>query len=430
MNILYVSYHFVPGIGSTCMMNYNIVKELSKDHNVTVLTLKRNNNVLENREMQEIKSNKNIKIIQVNSGIFHKKNEGGKKILSKKNNKFKRKIKLLFLKKLHSIKDKIMIPDPIIDWIPKANVELKKIMKYGNIDLIVSSSTPYTDHIISYINAKKYQKELILLNGDPWVYEQSRLRGPLRFLVEKKLEKKIIDFSRHMFVVTEKTREQYINNFKLNPQKVTTATLGYDPVKYYNEEHINIFNDKFINVTYGGTLNPIHRNPIPFFHALKNSSQFTKSKVKVRFYVDEVEKYTTIVEEMKLEDIVTINPMISSDEFVDVCLSSNLLLLFGNSSSVQVPGKLYEYIGMNRKILFISNNNDENDASYLIMKKTKNYILSNSEIDIKDFFETINLTDLQNKTFEEPLVEYQWSNTLKPIMDFLETTKADKESYR
>ena len=62
-------------------------------------------------------------------------------------------------------------------------------------------------------------------------------------------------------------------------------------------------------------------------------------------------------------------------------------LIFGNSSNLQIPGKLFDYIGLKSNIIYISNN--QNSEIEQILKNYNSIIVDNQKKEIKQMFDSI-----------------------------------------
>jgi glycosyltransferase involved in cell wall biosynthesis len=60
------------------------------------------------------------------------------------------------------------------------------------------------------------------------------------------------------------------------------------------------------------------------------------------------------VRELNLEPVVRIEPAVPHDQYLNLLLSSNLLLLIQPDTDVQVPSKLFEYMAAGKPILALA----------------------------------------------------------------------------
>lgn len=389
MNILVFSYHYIPEQSTCSIKNKNIVQALlDKGYNVTVIAL---NNV--NNERIYINENNKLKIIYVRSGLIHQFLNKS----SSKENKQEVNTTLNNKSKLFKIKQKIFIPDGAIDWYfeIKSNFYKNKEFMAGQ-DVIISISSPYTDHIIGYKFAKKYKKPLYLSYGDPWIFETNIKRGKLRYLLESIIEKRIIKFSRKMYVITEANKNKYIEIYGLNTNKIGTFNIGVSEKKI--EKSISNNSDEDIKMIYGGSLNPNFRNPYPLINYVKDNRKY-----KVWIFNNDLPELLDIHSKN-----IIISKQIPYEKFLSKLCEFQCIILFGNNTDYQVPGKIFDFMATGKHILYIKNNDSENDGTLDILKKYNNFtVCINNEQSINEALSNIkiqtpNIEDVMyNKTLED-----------------------------
>lgn len=405
--ILMISYHFPPEEGSCSNKNIKILATLTDaGYDVDVLTV---GNDCEGETFND--SN----IYRVHGGRFHKgKNEiGCRDVVTKQSHGIKNRLKN-FVKR-------VIIPDPVIDW--KSNVlkwskEHSSLMKdYG---MILSISSPYSAHLISRSISKCFNIPYICSYGDPWIYEPSRKRGKIRQYIEYNLEKHVVVNAKKVLVITAYNKQKYKKLYGLPEEKVDTYNIGFsDSNKTTRRTNIA---DK-VRLIYGGSLNPIHRNVKPFLQAARKVSD-----ICVDIYNEDYSEILSMIEEYELQEKVNVEKLIPSSKFNDELYLSDVLLLFGNKTVFQVPGKLFEFISTGTHILYIKNSNEKGDASEKILKKYGNVtIIDNTEKEI-----IRGLTEIVKKHHAGELnqvcnkEEFEYHKTMKPIADAVgESMKAE-----
>lgn len=347
--ILMISYHFPPEEGSCSDKNVKILQVLSEaGYHVDVLT------VGENLDGETFL---NQNVFRVKGGIFHKGknicvNDCKKEINTESQSKLKASLKKFVQKNI--------VPDPVIDWYPNVRKWLKKNeSRISDYSLVFSISSPYSVHLISYYIYKKYKIPYICSYGDPWVYEPSRKRGKIRYALEFQIEKRIVRNAAAINLITEYNKKAYCKMYNLDQEKVVTFNIGY---RQGTMQNTNRQKGDFPRLIYGGSLNPVHRNIVPFLDAMSRDSF-----VKVDIYNGDFPSLAGMVDERGLKDCVRVHDLISAKEFNAELYKSDMLLLFGNRTVFQVPGKLFEYISTGTHIVYIKNNDDPNDASEAIL---------------------------------------------------------------
>ena len=390
--ILVVAYHYPPEEGSCSEKNIRIVKKLVKGkYNVIVLTKAYKN-------YPSVEENNGVTIVRtMRNGIFHKVQD--KEIRSVKNTSSK------------SIKAKIanaIIPDATIDWFPEVRKTYKQFYRlFSQCKIILSISSPYSAHLVSNYLSKKMNIPFIMCYGDPWIYEPKRKRGKLRFLLEKNIEKSLLNRAKRILLITDWNKRMYHQLYNIEENKILTYNIGYDADECLNcienSEH------KEINIIYGGSLDKVHRNPEPFIQALKDIDG-----VKFHLYNSDNEEVPALIKKYHVEDKVILQPIIPSKEFYKKLYEMDILLLFGNKTPFQVPGKVFTYISTKRAILYIKNNDSLDDGTEMILKKYGNAdIIRNTSNEISDYISKIkeNIKTCR-KAYSE---EFEYNKTMQPI---------------
>lgn len=281
----------------------------------------------------------------------------------------------------------IQTPDVFILW---ANNVLKQIHDYidiSEIDLIYTTSGPYSDHIIGYHLKQQFQKPWVADFRDEWTNNPyySPDKKDWFYKINYELEEKVVHAADKIITVTPKTAENYKRIFKVNHNKVITITNGYDEEDF---THIDISNhrrnDKF-TIIHNGLFYSI-RNPITFLKALNNlikKNLIDRSKVKVQFsWSENYQEWIHYINEFQLENIVEFFGYISHQESLKLATNANLLLLIvgpGEKNKATYPGKLFEYLRLGKPILSLSPVGSE--VENLIKEFNRGYNVDFNDID-------------------------------------------------
>ena len=114
--------------------------------------------------------------------------------------------------------------------------------------------------------------------------------------------------------------------------------------------------------------------------------------------------------ESKLKSVenVNVSPRIPYKEALSYMLNSEVLLLFGNKNSKQIPAKIYDYFGAEGRIFVILG--DENDPiKDVVLNNDKCIVVNNNEDEIIEGINKIIELVKENK-LTKPLKEYEWAN--------------------
>lgn len=398
--ILVVAYHYPPENGSCSEKNVRIVKKfIESGYEVRVLTANYYPSVL---------SKDGAIIFHTNSGKFHRNishctDEHGD-ITQNRKNGIKGRIKQFL--------SRAAIPDATIDW----NIEAKKYVALHpeilrGVDLIYSISSPYSAHLLSRYLSRKTGIPYIMCYGDPWIYEPKRKRGPLRYAIEKKIEGDLIRNASGISLITEWNKREYKKLYSIPDEKINTYLIGYEKADVHitsRQENKGVF-----KMLYGGSLDPIHRNVEPFLRAMKNVNG-----VHVEIRNNDYPRLGDMVKELKLEDKVDVKPLVPSSEFEALQYRFDALILFGNKTPYQIPGKVFTYISTGKTVVYIKNNDFEDDGTEEVLKRYGNVIIvKNEKNEIAKSINDYVSEDQFEKEYNSEQFMYQ--RTMEPLVEMV-----------
>lgn len=345
--------------------------------------------------------------------IMPKKSSGVKS--NTKNNKLKLKVKTW----LRKVKSLFAIPDMYLYWAIKASNYGIKLVKNEKFDVMFSMHEPPSSHICAYRIKKRYKNlRWIAYWSDPWLKDSTREGSSfIRKKIEGRYEKQIINLAdKHVFV-TKANREDYIKTYNINPKDTYIITRGYDSKVYSDikqSELPMLINNNMINVVYAGEIFSKLRDIRPFINALKrikedNSSLYEKLNILFFGNIDNEEVRSKLLE----IDKVKVSNRIPYKEALSYMINADILLLFGNKNSKQIPAKIYDYFGCKAYILVILG--DENDPILDVVSNIEKCKVSNNNIEnINDgIIELTNRIINGNKSNE--IEEYEWENISKKL---------------
>lgn len=383
-NILYIAYFFPPLGGSGVQRTLKFIKYLPDYNKIpVVVTVKEGHNFAYDEEM--IKEVPDIvKIYRSNSGEnlwLRKQIENANKMLVKVKGSIKKvksnninnnettseKVSNVGKEVSNSltIKDRIFkyleynyyVPDTKIRWYKNAIKDIEnRVLKEENIDLIFSTSYPYTDHLIALEIKKKTNKPWVVDLRDPWVgnkfifdrYDEKRKEK------ERRLEAEVIKYADKVINVTQDITNSYIERYPEYKEKFITITNGFDISDKVIED---IKSEKFI-INYSGIVTD-GQNPEGFLKAIEklieNNPDFKKDLL-INFTGMIIDKYKVMFESKNIKDNVKINGYANHNEVLkDMKKASiNLIILPNTEESKGVyTGKIFDYILSEKPILGI-----------------------------------------------------------------------------
>ncbi|CAH0346463.1 hypothetical protein [Bacillus sp. CECT 9360] len=210
----------------------------------------------------------------------------------------------------------------------------------GKYDLIISSSDPKSSHLFV---SRMFERELvsntpwIQIWGDPFLSDITRKDSKLLNSKIEKEEKKLLKYANKVIYVSKLTLNE---QRKLYPDYA--MKMDYEPIPYVNKEIYPISNNNEGSLTflYCGDYSTKIRDIKPLYEAINNS----KHKLIICGLSD-----------IKLEntDRIKVYPRVSFEKTKEFEKDCDVLVHLSNIKGTQIPGKIYQYSGTNKLILFI-----------------------------------------------------------------------------
>lgn len=306
----------------------------------------------------------------------------------------------------------INYPCPDKNWKPFALRAGRDLLKSGKIDAIISTSAPLIGHIIASRLKTEYGIPWIADFRDLWSQNHSYRYGPIRRLMDRRLELKTM---RNVDVMTTPSEPWAEKLRTLHKGKMVYAiTHGFNPA------WINIppakLTSKF-TITYTGAIYPGKQNPLKLFAALRNlitDETIDPNDIEIRFYGHKYSWLDKEIKEFGLADIVKQYGLVPGNVARDKQKESQLLLVFKWEDAQErgwYPGKIFEYLGSRRPIITIGGSDDINTV---LLNETKAGI---SPATIEDIYEAL----------KEQYAEYKLNGAVSFKGDEL---KMDKYTHR
>ncbi len=257
----------------------------------------------------------------------------------------------------------LAFPDNKVGWLPFAYHQARKIIKKQEVNVIYSTGSPWSSHLLGYLLKKRTGLPLVLDYRDPWhgnPYDKkchSRVYQKAIF----RLEKTIITSADRVLCNTTRLQQFYQQTFGCN-EKFFTLTNGYEQIMD-QDAPLRKDPEEFVLVHAGSLYSG--RDPRNFLSAVVHlSMQQGIPKIRV-ILVGAGEEIRNFIAEQYgatvLDDLFVVTPRVAHEECLDYLRSADALLLFQQGTSLQVPRKLYEYIGLRKPILGICEEGETED---------------------------------------------------------------------
>jgi len=263
------------------------------------------------------------------------------------------------------------LPDLDHGWIIKGVLAgLSEIRRY-NIDAILATSPPHSAQLIGLILSFLSGKALIADFRDPWGLDllPERYRCKLSVSIGQMLERLVVRRARAVVSVTPEMTERLAALYPDYSSKFVTISNGFDALEvamHRNTEKRNGF-----VITYTGSLY-FGRDPFIFFQAISElirDGNLERDFLEIRFIGNcrfcDGKSVEAMATDLGLKDVVTFVDSIPRSEALKEMAKSHVGLVLAPQQPLQIPGKVFDLIGMKASILCIS----EHGATKRLMEK-------------------------------------------------------------
>jgi len=405
-NVLFISYFFSPNIpnegGGGIQRNVKFIKYLErKGWNISVITASYSN-VFPDFESVGNKISTNLQINTVKGITFYN--------IIEKLDKFNLHI-------VSSLINKLAIPDHYILWLKPAYILAKKLILRDNIQILFTTSSPVTSHLIGILLKRKFGKKIFWVADfrDPWSLNKIKSKNLMLYqkLINNFLEKKVLRSCDHAIHTTELNRINTIDVFKIHSSKVSTIYNGYDEEDFQNNMLEPKKHSNFFNIVYSGDFY-LDYNPGIFLNSVKEFL-IQKDNIRITFVGTGSHWVRTFLDREKLINklsnrIVLLNHVDHIRSINYLCNADLLLLFLPNYMDYCIPGKLFEYIRSNIPILALVPKNGE--TAKIINQVNAGYVVEPEDVDkiLADFKQIYYKWELNQLHFKSNIEEIEKFN--------------------
>jgi hypothetical protein len=267
----------------------------------------------------------------------------------------------------------LAIPDPHMESIPAFLGAAKRCMRRFQPDVVLTHAYPFSMHIVGYLLASpKIGVSWIADYGDPWSGGgvEELARPTWRKRLDSLLERGILRRAAGVTVTTEATRQLYLRQYPEIESRLQTLPMGYDPDDFVNVRRLSWPGRPpgSLWIVHTGRLYGEARDAMPLIsavHQLVRDAPAVADRLRVSLVGDLEQRLKDAIADLSVSRVCEIVPWVPYEESNCWLVSADWLLLVGNKGNLQVPGKLYNYIGAGRPVLMLSESMTDPAASIL-----------------------------------------------------------------
>jgi glycosyltransferase involved in cell wall biosynthesis len=261
---------------------------------------------------------------------------------------------------LQSSASLVQYPDLRKEWIRPASAMLKRLLSENRYDVVVSSYEPAMTVQIG-LQAKQRGLRWVVDMGDPILAQYTPTRWRRK---ASNLEHMACALADAITVTNEPTRALLMRRYPRMTAPTSVISQGHDMQagdSFENGGLLSALNPSKLNLFYAGRFYHF-RNPAALLDAVAENPDVVlwiatpDMPMNLRRRIESIPKNVVLLGSLPHSKITQIMRVFDA------------LVVIGNENPVQTPGKLYEYIGARKPILYITY--DERDTGLDLAIKT------------------------------------------------------------
>src|SRR3989344_2586999 len=251
-------------------------------------------------------------------------------------------------------------PDECRGWKFPAIKAGKTIIPKKKIDVILSSSSRFTSHIISKKLREKTGAPWVADLRDLWTQNHNYQYPKLRKFFETKLEIRTLSQANALTTISVPLVEHLQSRYK--NKNIYSIPNGFDP-EIVNEPPT--FLTKKFTIAYTGRIYTQKQDPMKLIRALKElieKGNIDSNEIEVNFFGEKLIWLDNEIEKFGLKNIVHQYNQIPREEIIKKQRESQVLLLLcweDESEKGVCPKKTFEYLAAQRPILATGGSKEE-----------------------------------------------------------------------
>ena len=287
------------------------------------------------------------------------------------------------------VRANFFIPDARAWWIMPSFKFLNNYIQENPQDIIISTGPPHSVHIIGLrLKLRHPNLNWVADFRDPWTDIDYFDKLPLRksaFKKHQKLEKEVLKHADKITTVSGSWSHELSQKANKNIEVIYN---GFDKEDFGK----NVYPEKKFIITYVGSLND-DRNAPKLWQVLNDlcsNSEF-KNELELRL-IGNISTHvkTEILKYKHLKTSVQFLDYLPHQEAIRMLQKSQILLLLINQTANEkgiIPGKLFEYLAANRRILCLGNKKSD---IFQILQETRSGVVLNRN-DAHEIMQTLKI---------------------------------------
>lgn len=252
------------------------------------------------------------------------------------------------------------LPDDQIGWVPHAVSSGLRICRRQHIDAIVSTSPPHSAHLVGLLLKRMTGIRWVADFRDPWVGHPVKLlsqRTKLSDRIDARLERAVVLGADRVVLLTERMCISFLSRYPQQRQdKFSTIYNGFDADDFAAVGPVSP--DPFFTLAHIGSLYH-QRSPRGLLASIANLLQrgkIPRSDIRIVFMGEthDGQQPDVLGKSLGLTDLMQVSGPVSHRQALTGMRQADLLCLFVQGWSEQIPAKTFEYLAAGAPILAVA----------------------------------------------------------------------------
>lgn len=265
---------------------------------------------------------------------------------------------------------KISVPDIRADWVGPATRMVRRLCKTCEYSVLISSSGSNTAHRAVATAAKEFNLPWLAEYGDPWALNPLPPASLPRIRAKnEKLESRALKSCSGMTVTTPETKRLYENWLKGECPRIEVVACGYDNLLCERYAKLPPSDDaSALTFAYVGSASRSNRDLRDIMLVLDGvGSRLTGRNLALRV-VGTFSPFFLRISESLRHLQVSYSGWVQYEESIREIGEARILLLYGNRSAIQIPGKAYPYLASGRPIIYVAQMPLDQDPTWRLIR--------------------------------------------------------------
>lgn len=262
---------------------------------------------------------------------------------------------------------RLLVPDPQIAWLPGALARSLSIARRHRVAAIYTSAPPQSVNVLALELERRTGLPWVADLRDPWTSGLHRNQwypdNPGRRAREEAWERAIFERARHVVVVNEAAREEFLAKVPgCPPDRISVITNGFDPADFAHVSPTPRFLEAGrLHVTVTGHVETMF-DLGPFFEAVRQvvtESAADREMLRIDFVGTKRQpRYDAWIAGQGLGDVIRFHPYVPHRDSVQYLADSQVLMLcmtpVKEYGAVKILGKMCEYLYTRKPVLALT----------------------------------------------------------------------------